>query len=93
MNEFELLRQEVRDRHGLPAPAVRRALRRAAGVTLATLASSVGVSREAVRLWELGAVEPLRENASRYRQALQILRDERPASPARAEGKASREPG
>jgi transcriptional regulator with XRE-family HTH domain len=73
MATFEALRERVDSRRALPPPRMRRALRRAAGVSLEALAESLGVSRETVRLWELGAHNPYDRNLTAYREALDIL--------------------
>lgn len=73
MTMLEVLRERVNARRALPPPRVRRALRRAAGVSLEALAESLGVSRETVRLWELGAHEPYERNLTAYLEALEIL--------------------
>jgi transcriptional regulator with XRE-family HTH domain len=71
---LDLLRRQVRERQALPAPQERKALRLGARVSLESLASSVGVSRETARLWELGRVEPSLRHIPRYLQALDVLR-------------------
>jgi DNA-binding XRE family transcriptional regulator len=48
----------VHSRRNLPKPDMRRALRRAAGASLADVADAIGVTRQAVSLWELGLREP-----------------------------------
>jgi DNA-binding transcriptional regulator YiaG len=72
--DLNALKEQVRARRALPPPHARRALRVAAGVSLETLAASIGVSRECVRLWELGAAEPSEKNLVRYLEALRVLR-------------------
>lgn len=47
-----------------------RTARQSAGLTLAALASKLGVSTEAVRLWEAGAAAPQSNNRQRLAQAL-----------------------
>lgn len=67
------LQDQIARRRSLPAPPVRRALRGAAGISLTTLAEALGVSRETVRLWELGAHEPYDRHLDAYIEALALL--------------------
>jgi len=60
-------------RRDLPPPQVRRALRIAAGLSLAEVASAVGVSRQAVAHWEGGSRRPAAKHLTAYCQALRIL--------------------
>jgi DNA-binding transcriptional regulator YiaG len=69
------LAEHVRTRKALPAPPERRAIREAAGVTLAQVAVVVGVTRSAVSFWELGESEPRGENLRRYSDVLRVLRE------------------
>jgi transcriptional regulator with XRE-family HTH domain len=71
----EELKQSVRTRQALPAPSARRALRQAAGVSLADVASVVGVSRQAVGLWEAGLRRPRGRNLDSYLHVLRALRE------------------
>jgi transcriptional regulator with XRE-family HTH domain len=73
MTALQLLRERVEARRALPPPRLRRALRQSAGISLETLAESLGVSRETVRLWETGAHEPYERNLAAYVEALEIL--------------------
>lgn len=50
----------------LPPPAVRRQLREAAGLSRPQVAELVGVSAEAIRLWETGERTPSGEARGRY---------------------------
>ena len=75
MISFNVLREQVEARQALPPPPMRRAIRQAAGVSLDDLAASLGVSREAVRMWEIGRHEPYPQNLSRYLKALGVLRE------------------
>jgi len=72
---LDLLQKQVRERRALPTPLARRALRRAAGVSLASLAQALDVSRETCRLWELGLAEPRGPNLAAYLEALEIFRE------------------
>ena len=58
---------------GLPLPEVRRGIRIAAGVSQTTVAAEVGVTAQALSLWESGARRPRPENAARYAEALHLL--------------------
>jgi DNA-binding transcriptional regulator YiaG len=53
-----------------PPPAVRRRLREAQGLSRPRVAAQLGVSPDAVRLWEEGLREPQGENRARYRDLL-----------------------
>jgi DNA-binding XRE family transcriptional regulator len=70
--------EEIRDRSraslGLPEPAARRAIRKNAGVTVRELAAVVGVSRQAVNLWETGKRKPSGDYLTRYVEALDACR-------------------
>lgn len=57
----------------LPAPAMRRTIRKAARVTLAEMAAELGVSAVTVLRWERGTSEPRRERAIAYRRLLDSL--------------------
>lgn len=48
------LEERLRSRRDLPPPAMRRAIRQAAGLSLDDLAEELGVSRQAVGHWECG---------------------------------------
>ena len=57
----------------LPSPAVRRALRVAAGLTQADLAAELGVSRAAVARWESGTRVPRGDYRITYAALLREL--------------------
>ena len=59
----------------LPAPAERRAIRKRAGLPTSAIASAVGVSRQAVGMWEKGLRFPTGSRLDRYLRVLQQLRD------------------
>ena len=61
-------------RRSLPAPAAQRALRLAAGATLQEIADAVGVTNQAVSLWEKGKRVPRGEKLRRYVEVLDLLR-------------------
>jgi DNA-binding transcriptional regulator YiaG len=68
------LETRTRFRQQLPPPAVRRTLRHAAGASIGEVATVVGVSRQAVSMWELGQRSPSVENLGRYVTVLHALR-------------------
>lgn len=57
----------------LPAPALRRAIREAAGVSLRDLAQVVGVSHQTIALYEAGRRRPRPLNLVKYAAALSEL--------------------
>jgi len=73
---FEDALNEARQRRHLPSPAVRRGLREAAGLSQAIVANALGVSREAVSLWESGARTPRAERLAGYVALLDRLKQE-----------------
>lgn len=76
MDALDELEQRIRARRTeLPSPTERRAIRRAAGVTLEELAAVVGVSRASIGFWESGQVHPRGENLRRYSLALTRIRE------------------
>ncbi len=72
------LRDRVRDRRELPPPAVRRALRLTAGLTLEEIADAMGreVTPAAIGHWESGRREVGRRHLSAYAAVLRFLREE-----------------
>lgn len=66
--------QEIARTKRLPPPAIRRALRVAAGLTLQDVADVVGVTRQAVAKWETGERNPAGGARTAYAQALSDLR-------------------
>lgn len=68
------LEKRVRTRRALPAPAVRRALRKASGATQADVAEVVGVTRKAVGLWEGGERTPRGANLDAYLEVLEAFK-------------------
>lgn len=58
----------------LPPPPARRALRVAAGLTLQDVATVVGVTRQAVAMWETGGRNPSGEARAAYARVLADLR-------------------
>ena len=69
-------KERIRERRELPPPALRRELRRAAGVSVADVAAAIGVSRATVGFWERGEKSPTGANLSKYVEVLRVLRDE-----------------
>jgi transcriptional regulator with XRE-family HTH domain len=63
----------ARARRRLPAPAARRHLREAAGLTQQDVAAALGVTREAVALWEAGRRRPRASRAVDYLALLDRL--------------------
>jgi DNA-binding transcriptional regulator YiaG len=64
----------VQARRELPPPETCRALRLAAGVSLAEVAEAVGVTKQAVLFWELGQRRPTGPRLARYVTVLDALR-------------------
>lgn len=76
MSSIDELIDHVRDRRNLPAPEVRRAVRKDAGLSLADVADALGVSRQAVAHWEHGARHPRPEHLRKYAELLRRLMGE-----------------
>ena len=76
----EQIRSRLRVRRDLPAPAQRRELREAAGLTQQELADVVGVTRTAVSNYEQGIRTPRGIALTRYVEAIRTLRDQAPAA-------------
>jgi DNA-binding transcriptional regulator YiaG len=74
------LQDELRARRELPPPQLRRALRKAAGVSLDALAREVGVTRQCVGHWEAGRRYPRGAALQRYVAALRLLQEEASAA-------------
>jgi len=68
--------EQVRELRRLPAPAVRSAIRHAAGITQQQLADELGVDRVTVARWELGQRTPRGDLRRRYVDLLEALQDE-----------------
>lgn len=64
----------MRVRRSLPDPSERRALRESAGLTQQELADAIGVSRQAVGLWESGLRTPRGRFLDDYTEAIAALR-------------------
>ncbi|MCC3652736.1 helix-turn-helix transcriptional regulator [Streptomyces sp. S07_1.15] len=63
-------------RRDLPAPAQRRAIREASGLSQGELAQAIGVTRQAVSHWEAGTRTPQGVLLERYVTAMRTLREE-----------------
>lgn len=73
MTTLETLLERTRTRRSLPDPATRRAIRKAARVSMHELAKALGVSHETISGWERGSYEPQGDNLTRYLHALREL--------------------
>jgi DNA-binding transcriptional regulator YiaG len=71
---LEDLSSRVRTRQELPAPAARRALRKAAGISLQNVADVCGVTRQAVATWETAGRTPRGQTLEAYVAVLRALR-------------------
>lgn len=67
------IRRRAALRRALPAPSERRRLRREARISLDDIAAAVGVTRECIRLWEVGKQEPHDRHVEPYLRALEAL--------------------
>jgi DNA-binding transcriptional regulator YiaG len=92
------LTQRLQTRRQLPPPDVRRTLRRVAGASQSDVAEVVGVTRQAVHLWEAGVRTPRGSNLDAYLEVLaafrRVVSEEEPlksASPALAGDLATRD--
>ena len=68
--------RRARARRELPAPAVRRHIRERAGLSQVDVGRALGVTREAVALWELGRRTPRPDTAIAYGALLDRLESE-----------------
>jgi DNA-binding transcriptional regulator YiaG len=68
------LEAKVHSLAALPPPKGRRALRLAAGVSIAEVAAVVGVSRQAVNAWERGSARPVGDHLPAYLELLEMFR-------------------
>lgn len=69
------LLNDVRARGALPTPALRRAIREAAGVSQGQIAREVGVHRMTVCRWESGTSTPTGEHLHAYAAILRDLQE------------------
>jgi DNA-binding XRE family transcriptional regulator len=72
---LENLSRRVKARRELPPPEAQRALRRAAGASLADVAQVVGATRQAVSLWEWGKRSPHGDRLDAYLEVLRVFRE------------------
>lgn len=75
MTSISELESKVRARRALPPPDMRRAIRKAAGLTHGDMAEPLGVSRHAIARWEAGTRTPRGPLLQQYGDLLQQLRD------------------
>lgn len=61
----------------LPQPAIRRALRKAAGLSQSEVASVLAINRASISRYESGARTPRGNVATRYVELLETLAEER----------------
>ncbi len=71
------LEDYLKAKRDLPDPAMRRAIREAAHASRKDVAAELGVSSQAVMLWELGKRSPSRRHLANYVQCLRELREVR----------------
>jgi transcriptional regulator with XRE-family HTH domain len=71
---LDSLTQRLQTRRELPSPEVRRTLRLVAGASQADVAEVVGVTRQAVQLWEAGTRMPRGGNLDAYLEVLRAFR-------------------
>lgn len=71
----DAVRAQLSGRPRLPAPEERRRLRISAGMSQQTLAELVGVTPQAVSMWEHGKCTPRAAMLGRYAEALQALQE------------------
>jgi transcriptional regulator with XRE-family HTH domain len=76
VEDLRMFLEARRAERSLPAPAERRRLRLAAGLTQPELAAFVGVGAPALCRWEGGSRTPQGEFAARYAAALATIRVE-----------------
>jgi transcriptional regulator with XRE-family HTH domain len=69
------LRRKIALHRELPSPAIRRELRKRAGLTLRDVAEACGVSFQLISHYELGHREPRGENLKRYVRVLRVIRE------------------
>lgn len=67
--------EETRARRALPSPAMRKAIRQDAGVSLRRAGAALGVSGQAVALWERGERTPRGANLTEYVELLRQLQE------------------
>ena len=75
MTALDELENRVKDRRALPSPEMRRAIRKAAGLTHEDLAGPLQVSRQAVAHWEAGTRRPRPRHLAGYVDLLRRLQE------------------
>lgn len=75
MLNLEALNRKTEALRGLPSPAMRRAIREAAGASQEDVGQAVGVHRETVSRWERGLRRPRGEQLVSYVELLDRLRE------------------
>jgi DNA-binding XRE family transcriptional regulator len=65
----------VRERRDLPAPAMREAIRKSAGLSQEAAAAIFGVTRQAFAAWEKGDSEPRPQHLLAYARFLRQLQE------------------
>jgi len=73
---YETLERTLQARRDLPSPATRRTIRERAGVSRSEVAREVGVTAQAVGLWESGQRCPRPKHLQAYVGVLQLLQRE-----------------
>lgn len=79
MNATERLRKQAADRRELPPPALRRAIRKAAGATLEQVADAISeltgepITSTSVGHWERNFRNPSRRHLAAYLEVLRLL--------------------
>lgn len=86
MTNLASLQDHLTSERELPPPALRRALRRACGVSLRQMAEPLGVTPTTILNWELGRRYPHASKLPGYAAALKLLREE-------AEARLAKQPG
>jgi transcriptional regulator with XRE-family HTH domain len=74
--ELETARKRARAKAALPVPRRAKALRVAAGVTVAEMADLVGVSPKTIEWWEAAKRRPTGIRVVRYAEVLGALAEE-----------------
>ncbi|MFE1844376.1 helix-turn-helix domain-containing protein [Streptomyces sp. NPDC059515] len=69
------IRSRLRVRLTLPTPAECRQIREGAGLTQAAVADAIGVTPQAVALWESGRRTPRGPLLNRYAEAIETMRE------------------
>lgn len=70
----KVARARVRARRALPPPSERRAIRLASNISLQEVGTAVGVTPQAIGMWETGERTPSAEYVGRYVDVLNALK-------------------